>query len=437
MNQQGLSLAARVQKHPFVHQIGGMMALTALGQGLYMLAGPFIGRIYSPEQIGYFGLFVTIWTLLAMFACGLYDLAIPGASTDEEARRVSGASIVLGIVIGIVSGAAILSVTALDWFGMGVFPLWVGAVMAGGMLVQMAVLIAQAWAVRRNEVMVIGRANAVMNGLRGIFQVVGGLLSPLWAMMALSEIVARAVQARQMAKSGVAPGARMVRWDDVGGAIRRNRRFPLVFGPAFSLDAIATLLQTAMMGILFGPAEMGYFFLMRRTLDLPVAFAFKSLSDLFFARQLELARVAPERLRGFFLRSSALLALIGVVGGAPLMIWGKQLFEIFYGPNWAVAGVLAAVMVPAMIANLAVAPVARVFQLSNMAYLRLVPGIVNVTGTILVLWLAERYAFNLMETTIAVSLVIGLHYLAYFITGVIAAGNIRPGEIAVAGHSDR
>lgn len=437
MIQRGLLLVARVQSHPFVRQIGGMMALTAIGQGMYMLAGPFIGRIYSPEQIGYFGLFITIWTSLALFACGLYDLAIPGAHTDEEAQRLSGASILLGIGLGVASGAAVSFFTAQGWWGLGIFPLWVGAVIAAGMLVQMVVLIAQAWAVRRNEVMVIGRANVVMNGLRGLFQVLGGLLSPLWAMMAVSEIVARAIQARQMANSGVAPKSRMIRWDDVDGAIRRNRRFPLIFGPVAVIDSIATLLQTAMIGLLFGPTAMGQFFLMRRTLDLPVAFAFRSLSDLFFARQLTLAREAPQRLRSFFLRSSAMLAVIGVIGGAPLMIWSRQLFEIFYGPNWAVAGMLAAVTVPAMIANLAVAPVARVFQLSNKAYLRLVPGVVNLSGSILVLWFADSYKLSLMQTTVAISVVIGVQYLAYFIAGIVAAGSIRANEPALARTLDR
>lgn len=433
MIARGLSLAKRLKSHRFVRQIGGMMVLTAVGQGLYVAAGPFIGRIYSPAEVGYFGLFVTIWTVLALFACGLYDLAIPAVHDDEEARRLSGASIVVGVAVSILAGCGLSVAVAGKWFGLGMFPLWVGAVMSAGMLAQMVVLIGQAWAVRRNDVIDIGHANVLMNGLRGVFQVVGGLLIPIWAMMAAGEILARFAQAGRLFRASGSRLTELFRWDNIFLVIRKHRSYPFVFGPAYALDAIATLLQTAMFGFLFGPAEMGQFFLMRRTLDLPVAFAFRSLSDLFFARQLTLAREDPAKLRPFFVRSSAMLAAAGVIGGAPLMIWGRELFQIFYGPNWGAAGVLAAFMVPALVANLAVAPVARVFQLSSRLYLRLLPGIVNVTGTILVIWFADRYDSSLMETTVAISIVMALHYLTYFVAGFAAAGSIRMSKLVEAG----
>lgn len=432
MITHSLSWLKRLQAHPFVRQISGMMAMTALGQGLYMLAGPFIGRIYSPEQIGYFGLFVAIWTVLALFACGLYDMAIPAARDDTEARRLSGVSALFGMGIGLASGAGLSLAVTQGWFGLGIFPVWVGAVLAVGMLAQMMVLIAQAWAVRRDEVLAIGRANVLMNGLRSILQVAGGLLSPLWAMMVAGEIVARIAQARQMVRSRSGAAARLFAWDGIRSTVKNYRRFPIVFGPAFALDSVATLLQTAMLGLLFGAAEMGQFFLMRRTLDLPVAFAFRSLSDLFLARQILMARQAPHRLRPFFLRSAAMLALIGLAASAPLLVCGAELFRLFYGRNWSVAGALAALMVPAMVLNLAVAPVARVFQITDKSHLRLLPGVVNVAGTLLVLWAADRYALNLAETVAGISLAISVHYVVYFLAGYHAAGHVTLGRAMLA-----
>lgn len=430
MIARGLSLAARIKSHPFVRQISGMMLLTAVGQGLYVLAGPFIGRLYSPEQIGLFGLFVTMWMVLALFAGGLYDLAIPGARDDDEARMLGGASVAMGIGIGVLSGGGLSLASANGWFGLDILPIWAGIPMFSGMVAQTIVLIGQAWAVRRNEVMTIGRASVMMNGLRSLLQILGGLLAPFWVMMAAGEIVARVVQGRMMGKDNANPAARLIAWNGARAAIVSHRRFPIVFAPAFGLDGIAILLQTAMMGYLFGAAEMGQFFLMRRTLDLPVAFAFRSLSDLFFARQLIMAREAPHRLRPFFLRSGALLAIVGALGGAPLFFWGPELFRLFYGSNWGVAGALAAIMLPAMIINLAVAPVSRVFQITTKSYLRLLPGLVNVAGSLFVLWLANRFSLSLVETTIGVSLTIGLHYVVYFAAGYFVAGHVTPTEIA-------
>ncbi|WP_446655524.1 lipopolysaccharide biosynthesis protein [Blastomonas sp.] len=405
-----------------------MMGLTALGQGLYLVAGPFIGRIYSPEEFGLFGLFVTAWTFLGLFACGLFDMAIPAAASDEEAQRLSGLSVVLGVITSLVSGGALAIVAAQDWFGFGVLPIWSGIVMSAGMLTHMVVLIGQGWAVRLDKVMTIGQANVLMNGARSILQVLGGLLSPVWAMMIAAEIVARAAQAQWLRRDENRGSAWRFSWQRMYDTFRDNARYPIIFGPAFILDAAAVLIQTTMVGTLFGPAAMGQFFLMRRTLDLPVAFAFRSLSDLFLARQLAIVREDPARLRPFFLRTSAALALGGAAAGLPLIIWGRELFEIFYGRNWGSAGLMAAIMAPAFFLNLAAAPVARVFQISAMAHLRLLPGVVHVAGSLLVLILAGRYAWSIEAGVIGISAAISAQYVVYIMAGYFAAGYVAAQE---------
>lgn len=425
MNDRSKKLWQRLRSHNLIRQISGMMLLTAAGQGLYLLAGPFIGRLYSPEEVGIFGLFVTAWTFLALFGCGLYDLAIPGARDDDEARRLSALSAVLGFGAGAVSGLLITTAAHYDWFGFGILPIWAGMVMFVGMLTHTAVLIGQGWSIRRDQVMRIGEANVVMNGLRSVLQVLGGFLAPLWSVMMIGEIVARVVQARWMARRDEADSSSRFSWNGLIPTMHQNRRFPIVFGPAFLLDSVAMLVQTSMIGVLFGAAEMGQFFLMRRTLDLPVAFAFRSLSDLFLARQIEIARVAPERLQPFFLRASGALAIGAMLAGLPLIIWGPDLFRIFYGANWGVAGTLAAIMVPSFVLNLAVAPVSRVFQISSKAHLRLIPGVINLAGTLLVYWLATSQSWALEHTVIGLSAAISLQFLVYFFAGYFVAGHVR------------
>lgn len=418
----------RLWSHSLIRQIGGMMGLTALGQGLYLIAGPFIGRIYSPEEFGLFGLFVTAWTFLGLFACGLYDMAIPVAASEDEAQRLSGLSVALGVITSLVSGTALALAAAQDWFGFGVLPVWSGIVMCAGMLTHMIVLIGQGWAVRRDKVMTIGEANVLMNGARSVLQVLGGLLSPVWAVMIAAEIVARAVQAHWLRRDETRGAAWRFSWQGMYETFRANARYPIIFGPAFILDAVAVLIQTTMVGTLFGPAAMGQFFLMRRTLDLPVAFAFRSLSDLFLARQLAIVRENPARLRPFFVRTSTALALGGAAAGLPLIIWGRELFEIFYGNNWGEAGLMAAIMAPAMLLNLAAAPVARIFQISAMAHLRLIPGVVHVAGSLLVLVLAGRYDWSIETSVIGISAAISAQYVVYSIAGYFAAGYVTAQE---------
>lgn len=417
----------QIRTHELTRLIGGMMTLTLVGQGLYVLAAPFIGRLYGPDEIGYFGLFITAAAALGIFAAGFYDLAIPTARDDEEAARLSGICIFIGTTFGVISGISFAAATMLPSLGVDKLPLWSGALMGIAVASQAYVLVGQAWAIRNRQVVVIGRAHLIMNGVRSAFQVTCGFFLPLWSTLAIGEIFARAVQALHLAAPGTASPNTKYSWAAMRTLLWKHRRFPFIFGPSSSMEAIATVLQTGMLGALFGPAEMGQYFLMRRTLDLPVAFAFRSLSDALFSKQIQLVKDAPHLLNSFFLKSSITLAIIGFVLGWPLLFWGDQLFRLVYGPGWELAGQLAAVMLIPLILNLAVAPVARVFQLSQLAYLRLVPSAIALTGTVMLIVAASIFELGLIETVAGIAIVSTLQYISYFISGMAASKNVMLG----------
>ena len=75
------------------------MVLTALGQGLYVAAAPLLGRLYTPEAFGLYGLFYLFVTTSAMFICLNYDLAIPAAVDEADANDLAEAAIRLSVVV--------------------------------------------------------------------------------------------------------------------------------------------------------------------------------------------------------------------------------------------------------------------------------------------------------------------------------------------------
>ena len=414
----------RARNHELVRVVSGMMVLTLIGQGLYVLAGPFIGRLYSPEEVGYFGLFVTVSAALGVFACGLYDLAIPAVRDDEQARNLGGVCMAFSFGLATIGGIGFTLATAIPALGLGDLPAWSGVMMAIAIATQGWVLVGQAWAIRHNEVRAIGQGHVLMNGTRSALQVLGGVVLPFWFILVAGELIARIAQAFCFNVTRMLGAKAKFKPKQMKTSVIEHRRFPMVFGPAFFLDSMSTLLQTGMIGALFGALEMGPYFLMRRTLDLPVAFAFRSLSDAFFAKQLALAKQAPEQLTHFFLKMSGLLAMVGIGVSWPLFVWGAELFKLFYGPDWALAGELAAIMVLPIILNLAVAPVARVFQLSNWSQLRLIPSGINIIGTLILLQIATSCDLQFQQVIIGISIVTAALYVSYFFSGIIASKHI-------------
>jgi O-antigen/teichoic acid export membrane protein len=420
-------MLAGLINRPFVRQISGMILLTAMGQGIYLLIGPLLGRLYLPDQLGYYGLFFTIWMVAQVFACLIYDQAITVADGDDEARHVTIVCIVLCGLLSVTFGAFFAVSIAQGWFGLGAFSIWAGPLLTIALMIGVANQIAQNWRIRSNEVLKIGRSNLSLNGVRGACQVGLGFINPVWSLLIVGEIIGRIVSTRQLLgglKANIF-GSTLKKADrSIVETILRHRGLPLAFGPALVLDATAMMVQISALGMLFGPSIMGQYFLMKRTLDMPVSFAVKSVGDAIYARQILEARDAPEKLRLNFVRSAVGLAAIGLVAGLPVMLFGPQLFKLFYGPNWGLAGTLAAITTPAIILNLAISPISRVFSLSQHPHLRIIPGFVVNFSIITVFLAAVKYHLSITYTVALLSGATIMYYMSYFIAGYIAAGKI-------------
>lgn len=430
-------LPSGVLNSPFRRAVGGMMAYTAIGQGFYVLTAPIIGRLYSPEQIGVYGLFFTIAVTLAGFVSMLYDLAIPAARNNRDAIELTWGAAAIAVAFSVVSGAGLALASATGVMGMSRLPVYAGAFLLALLLLQAALQILQGWLIRTQQALTIGKSNVMLNIARGSSQVGLGLGSANWVSMVIGELLGRTLAVSAMLHKRPVPRLVRPRWAKVAGTLRRYREFPAVLLPAQLVEGAALVIQISGLTVLYGTAALGQYFLMRRTLDLPVAFIFRSLSDVFYAKLAELTRSEPHRIRGFFVRAFAVLALCGGISALPLVFYGPEIFALIFGEQWREAGALAAVMVPAAVLNLAVAPVSRVFALTDLPSLRYVPGVVGLIGTGLVILFAWQNGWDLYTATIGLSAAITGSYLAYFAAGYVAAGRIRemPNNDPVEAHT--
>jgi O-antigen/teichoic acid export membrane protein len=417
---------AALSRSPFARSVGSLMALTAVGQGLYIAAAPILGRLYGPEAFGLYGLFYLFITTTAMFICLNYDVAVPAAVDEADANDLAESAIRISVVVCAVIAALLTAVIALDLMGFGDLPWWAGPVAFAVLLLQALIQIFQAWYVRRQTAVTIGQAGITLNAVRSGTQVGIGFVAGAWWGLGLGEVIGRvaALVHSVRAKGAWRPRRGFLTAPVPWAALRRYRQFPLVLLSSTAIEAVVLFAQIATLSSLYGPAGMGQYFMMRRTLDLPIAFAFRSLSDIFYGRLAAHCREAPERVKPFYIRSVIALAAIGFVGALPLMIWGEPMFELVLGSAWGEAGLLAAVMAPSAVMNLAVAPASRIFGLSSRAWLRYFYTAANALSTALVLVLAWTRDWSLFTTTCGLSAAISFGYLVYFLAGVAAADRL-------------
>ncbi|HEY9225790.1 MAG TPA: hypothetical protein VIP11_04035, partial [Gemmatimonadaceae bacterium] len=91
---------------------------TVLGQGVVLLATPYLARTHTPNEFGELAVLMTVSNIAVAAGCLRYDLAIPGAaSRDLRALTVTAAlaasfsAVVVSIVFGL--AAALLPQSAL------------------------------------------------------------------------------------------------------------------------------------------------------------------------------------------------------------------------------------------------------------------------------------------------------------------------------------
>lgn len=427
MLRNALSRHRAIIRSPFTRNVGSMMMYTAIGQSMYLLTGPLIGRLFTPAEFGLYGLFYTF----AVTASGViflnFDYAVPAAASKEDAIRLTIGATVICLVCTPMAGAMIAFLAWQGIAGFGALPLSCALLTVVLLLFQGGVQLLQNWAIRNDETTIIGKSSITLNLVRGGTQIILGTVVPFWWSLGIGEITGRIGNALHLYRK---TGWQIAAWrghtrSQVWNTLRTYRQFPLVLLPSQLLDSAVAFIQSSGLAYFFGPAGLGIYFLMRRTLDLPVAFAFRSLSDVFYARQAHDARVAPERVRPFFVRSALLLAIVGFLVGIPFMFVSPALFAFVFGAEWRQAGVLAAIMAPASIMNLAVAPVARVFALTTRPHLRFCFSAVNLVGTILAFAAVAWVSLDLVQTTIALSAVTFVAYLVYFAAGYVASSALH------------
>jgi O-antigen/teichoic acid export membrane protein len=415
--------------------ISGIMLLTAVGQGSYLAIGPFLTRHVSPAQFGLYGLFYGFMITVSYFACLYYDFAIPVPREDRDAGDLTIGAAAIGAVACGLSSIIFAAFIAFRAFGFGLFPYWAAPLCGLLLAVQVTVQLQQTWRVRRREAPSIAWGNLTLNLVRGGAQVVLAILTGGWLALVAGEFAGRIVNSLQLARGLTTTTLSPRPWRRVWRALCRYRHFPLVLMPAQMLDAVVGFGQTAAMGLLFGPAAMGQYFLMRRSIDLPVGFVFRTLSDLFYSHLADHARNAPERIRPFFTLTFFALLTGGCLVSWPLMLFGPQLFRWAFGAPWEQAGRLAAIMTPAAVMNLSVAPISRVFAITRRRGLRYVFSLASFFGNLVVLGLVRWRGLDIVHATMGIAAVAMISYALYFLMGYVASGDVAAEEIGSAPES--
>ncbi len=338
-----------------------LVAGGAVAQALPLVLGPWLTRLYTPQQFGVYHLFAAVSANLAVVACARYEFALPlvGDAADAAALRALCLRVLAGVTLASALGAA----AWLAWSAHG-WTAWLPVAVAVLGWLSLATL----WATRAQAYRALAIARVVQYGGAALAQAVAALLgaglqglivAPIAAAAAAAAVLRLPLRDHDSVSScaqsqdppqGSAAGLRPPSWRDLA---RRFRDFPLLNTPHAFMGALQDTVAIGLIAAWQGPVAAGFWGLSLRYLKAPATLVGGAVSQALYpqlaahgaSRDHDADAHAPLRVtregRAAVRRVMAGLALIALPLVLLLWAFAPWAFERLFGPQWRGAGELA------------------------------------------------------------------------------------------------
>ncbi|MBL4689705.1 MAG: oligosaccharide flippase family protein [Nannocystaceae bacterium] len=397
---------------------------TGAGQGMVVLASPFVTRLYSATEFGTLAAFASLLGIALAAASLRYERAILLPKADADARALTGVSLYVAVCTGLATAlvlwlASDTIAATLDSEELGRFLWTVPAALAAAAVTQVSVQ----WALRKEAYTVIGGARFAEGGAKALAQLGFGVAAFGTLGLLLAEVGASALGAAflwiRLRLGSVVPGPMA---PSVRAMMNRYWKFPVYTAPGSILNAAGLQLPTLLLATAYGLQVAGLYALGQRVVSAPLGLVGQAIGQVYVGRAADAVRNSPERVLGLYLRSTARLCLFAIPPAVGLGLFGPDLFAYVFGPQWRDSGVYVQIFAVAMVAQFTVVPVSQTLVLLERQELQLAW---DVGRLVLVSLAVVGTAMRGLSPTTAIGFLAASMLLAYVVLWTITLVAIR------------
>jgi O-antigen/teichoic acid export membrane protein len=332
-----------MRQSSFARGLGILTSASLLQTLITFGSAPIIARLFTPEHFGIAGLMSALAVVPILLSTGQYYSAIGIARTRAEAVNLVTLSFALTI-----AGAILVAPLALY---LGVHPTLLPASLQAVapyfwalpvfMLAVNLVFISRTWEIRHasygpqvtNRLIETGGIALTQIGLGLLGTGALGLIVGRWLGIAAAGLHGLKLMLARIGR----PGLRSITRRRLAALSRRHWRFPAYQLPGEVLNGLTPQLTPLLLGVLYTLDAVGFYWFASRLLERPAIVFGSNVGRVFYQH-------AADRLKGghpvfaIFWRSTAMLAVSGLVPFGLVIAFGPMLFALVFGPQWEVAG---------------------------------------------------------------------------------------------------
>lgn len=323
----------------FVKNIIVLISGTALAQAIPIVISPFLTRIYSPENFGVLGLFVSMSTLLGVIVSLRYDSAIIQADNDAEAKQLGVVAFIFALFFSFILLLIVIflndSISLLfdnerigNWLYF--LPLTVLSVSLFYIL--------SFWLNRKKRFVEMSINKIVNKSSESFISLLIGLLSFKTIGLLFGYIFGQFFTTLLLVNK--------VRKDKfrlkpllAKKVIKKYKEFPIYFLPSTIMSEISSNVSLILMGSLYGATFTGFYALVFRVTYLPLGLVGNSIGDVYRQKAYE-HYLEFGNCKELFFKTFKTLFLLGLMPLVVLLFMGEFLFMFVFGSEWETAGTI-------------------------------------------------------------------------------------------------
>lgn len=395
----------------FLRQVSTLTIGVGIGQLALLAVYPIVGRLYSPVDFGVLGLALSFLSVAVLIGTLRYEQAILSIPEEETRRLFAGIARWMPFLCAL----AIILLVFICWMEVGGF----GKLSRSHIIVLYILLTVAAFAelsrcllVRQKEFTVV--ASATIRGAlsKALLLLAFGVAGAGWIGLLAAELGSRLAFIHRVRRMIPWPqcfrkshGSRCLLW--------RCREYPFISMPSSIIDNGADAAQLPIIAALHGLEFAGLYALVQRCAAIPSSLIARNVADVFQTRAVEIISIEAGSVFRLFSRTILALAGVAVIPAAAVFLHGEGIFVLVFGETWREAGVVAALLSPAVFVQFVASPVSRIVFVTNRLKIKLIFDLTQLALIALLPTVSLALDWERLETIKGLSLALIISHVLY------------------------
>lgn len=334
----------------FIANVLKLVSGSVTAQILGILLVPLITRIYSPDDLGIFQLFLSVSGILVIFSTFSYQFAIMLPKTEEDSANVAFLCAILVTLVSILTAVAIIIFPKdiehiINSPGSSKYLIYLPAIIFFNGLF----FVQNYWLSRKIRFGVIAGSRILNTLSTKVFQ----LAIPIWSVSPLG-LIAGYVVGYGFADLFMLKGAK----EDLGifkkVSIKKMKEmavqyknFPLFSSWSTLANTISPQVPTFLLAYFYSTSVVGYFSLANQVVNMPMGILGTAIQQVFFQKISEVKNGNGKGdMKVIVGEVYKKLILIGIFPMILLLILGEEIFTFAFGKSWYISGTYVKILVP-------------------------------------------------------------------------------------------